>query len=101
MKEFKRISDMEKLFDEVLEAQDSIEKEIENYKNIQEKVQRLEKYYSSKQWKDDFAADERGEIPFSIKRVVLSEDGIYDLLERNKEIMDMLDSLDKEEGNST
>ncbi len=49
MKEFKRISDMEKLFDEVLEAQDSIEKEIENYKNIQEKVQRLEKYYSSSQ----------------------------------------------------
>ena len=101
MKEFKRISDMEKLFDEVLEAQDSLEKEIENYKNIQEKVQRLEKYYSSKQWKDDFAADERGEIPFSIKRGVLSEDGIYDLLERNKEIMDMLDSLDKEEENST
>ena len=49
MKEFKRISDMEKLFDEVLEAQDSIEKEIENYKNIQEKVQRLEKYYASSQ----------------------------------------------------
>ncbi len=97
MKEFKRISDMEKLFDEVLEAQDSIEKEIENYKNIQEKVQRLERYYSSKQWKDDFAADERGEIPSSIKRGVLSEDGIYDLLERNKEIMDMLNSLDKEE----
>lgn len=101
MKEFKRISEMEKLFDEVLEAQDSIEKEIENYKNIQEKVQRLEKYYASKQWKEDFAADERGEIPFSIKRGVLSEDGIYDLLERNKEIMDMLDSLDKEEENST
>lgn len=101
MKEFKRISDMEKLFDEVLEAQDSIEKEIENYKNIQEKVQRLEKYYSSKQWKDDFAADERGEIPSHIKRGVLSEDGIYDLLERNKEIMDMLNSLDKEEENST
>ena len=38
MKEFKRISDMEKLFDEVLEAQDSIEKELENYKNIQAKV---------------------------------------------------------------
>ena len=101
MKEFKRISDMEKLFDEVMEAQDSIEKEIENYKNIQEKVQRLEKYYASKQWKDDFDADERGEIPSHIKRGVLSEDGIYDLLERNKEIMDMLDSLDKVEGNST
>ena len=36
--------------------------------------------------------DERGEIPRDIKRGVLSEDGIYDVLERNKEIMDMLGS---------
>lgn len=92
MKEFKRISDMEKLFDEVLEAQDSLEKELENYKNIQAKIQKLEKYYTSKQWKEDFAMDERGEIPADVKRGVLSEDGIYNMLERNREILDMLDN---------
>ena len=37
-------------------------------------------------WKDDFEADERGEFPADMKRGVLSEDGIYDLLESAKEI---------------
>jgi hypothetical protein len=36
--------------------------------------------------------DERGEIPADIKRGVLSEDGIYDLLERNSEIMRMIET---------
>ena len=40
--------------------------------------------------KEDFAADESGEIPADIKRGVLSEDGIYNLLERNREIMGMI-----------
>lgn len=89
-KDFKHISDMEKIFDEVLDAQDYLDKAIENYKKLQPKIQKLDKYYSSKQWKDDFAADERGEIPVSMKRGVLSEDGIYNMLERNKEILEML-----------
>ncbi len=87
---YKHISDMEKLFDEVLEAQNSLENAIENYKGLQGKVRELEDYYSGKQWKEDFAADERGEIPADIKRGVLSEDGIYNMLERNKEILDMI-----------
>ncbi len=35
--------------------------------------------------------DEEGRLPQNIKRGVLSEDGIYDMLERNKEIMKMID----------
>ena len=46
----------------------------------------LEDYYRSPQWKDDFEADERGGFPADMKRGVLSEDGIYDLLESAKEI---------------
>ncbi|AOZ95353.1 DUF4298 domain-containing protein [Butyrivibrio hungatei] len=101
MGKYDHIIEMEKLFDEAKRRQTVLEMAIADYKNFQPSIQKLEKYYSSNQWKDDFAADERGEIPFSIKRGVLSEDGIYDLLERNKEIMDMLNSLDKEEENST
>lgn len=37
-------------------------------------------YYESGQWLRDFEADERGELPHGLKRGVLSEDGIYDLL---------------------
>lgn len=40
----------------------------------------LSSYYESL-WKEDFEADEKGLIPKDIKRGVLSEDGLYDLLQ--------------------
>ncbi|MDO4847516.1 MAG: SLC13 family permease [Clostridiaceae bacterium] len=45
----------------------------------------LEAYYASDEWKQDFEADEAGLLPDYVKRGVLSEDGIYNLLERAKE----------------
>ena len=42
----------------------------------------LESYYTSAAWKQDLAADEAGLLPQKLKRGVLSEDGIFDLLER-------------------
>lgn len=51
-------------------------------------------YYGSKQWREDFEADEQGLYPEDLKRGVLSEDGVYNLLEQNKEIMDVLKSID-------
>ena len=42
----------------------------------------LKEYMDSGQWKADFEADEAGKIPAGVKRGVLSEDGLYDLLER-------------------
>ncbi|ADL35747.1 hypothetical protein bpr_III058 [Butyrivibrio proteoclasticus B316] len=87
---FNHISDMENIFDEVLDAQYLIENALKEYRNLQNKVRMIEDYYSSKQWIKDFEMDERGEIPPEVKRGVLSEDGIYRMLERNKEIMKMI-----------
>ena len=47
-------------------------------------------YYTSDQWKEDFAADETGRYPKNLKRGVLSEDGIYNVLERNKELLERI-----------
>lgn len=44
----------------------------------------LSDYYSSPEWKLDFAADESGRLPKELKRGVLSEDGLYNLLENFK-----------------
>jgi len=35
----------------------------------------------SGQWKNDFEADEKGLLPQELKKGVLSEDGLYNLLE--------------------
>ena len=41
----------------------------------------LADYYFGGQWLRDYEADERGELPEHLKRGVLSEDGIWNLLE--------------------
>ena len=55
-------------------------------KAIKEDVAELNKYYSSDLWKQDFAADEAGNLPLDLKRGVLSEDGIWNLLSDYREI---------------
>ena len=60
-KDFKHISEMEKIFDKVLQTQSAFEKAIEEYRELQPEIDKLEAYYSGKQWKDDHAMDERGE----------------------------------------
>ena len=51
-----------------------------------EDLDTLRKYLDSGQWQKDFEADEAGEIPVDIKRGVLSEDGLYNLLEEVDEL---------------
>lgn len=46
----------------------------------------LEVYYTSPAWRTDFEADEAGLLPPDLKRGVLSEDGIYNLLEEYKRV---------------
>ena len=47
---------------------------------------KLDIYYQSSEWKIDHGYDEAGLLPTDLKRGVLSEDGIYNLLEEYKEL---------------
>ena len=69
---FKRIAEMEELFDLVSAGKGTVEDKA-----------KLEAYYTSGDWKFDFGLDESGLLPAGLKRGVLSEDGIYNLLEEN------------------
>ena len=42
----------------------------------------LRDYYENGQWLRDYEADERGELPATLKRGVLSQDGLWDLLNK-------------------
>ena len=42
----------------------------------------LTAYYESGQWLQDYEADERGELPRNLKRGVLSQDGLWELLSK-------------------
>ena len=55
---------------------------LDSYSQVQHEIEILEKYLDSKQWHADFEADEAGKLPADMPRGVLSEDGLYNLLNR-------------------
>lgn len=69
-----RVSFYETLFDEVSAAKDT------TASDIQQKLRILDDYYTSGQWLKDYEADEQGLLPDDLKRGVLSQDALYDIL---------------------
>jgi 2-keto-3-deoxy-L-rhamnonate aldolase RhmA len=49
------------------------------------KADELASYYAGDEWKRDFADDEAGLLPRDLQRGILSEDGIYNLLEEYRD----------------
>ncbi|MBQ6578651.1 MAG: DUF4298 domain-containing protein [Bacteroidales bacterium] len=76
-----RVKTMEKAFGLVSGAISKLQEDTDVIGKLKGTVSELDKYLSSGLWKKDFEADERGEIPIEVKRGVLSEDGLYNLLE--------------------
>ncbi len=79
-----RIKKMEAILDEANEAMEELDRAYERYIAVQGKIEKLAKYYGGSQWKSDFEYDEKGKLPADLKRGVLSEDAVFDMLERNK-----------------
>ncbi len=85
--QIERIKKMESYLDEAGEALSELAEALDRYEKIQSKYYKLEEYYSSQKWMDDFEADEAGKLPEDLKRGVLSEDAVYDLITDHRELM--------------
>lgn len=83
MNQIERIEYMEKILDESTEAANKLFDALEEYANLSDKYHELIDYYSSDLWLKDLDSDESGNLPESLKRGVLSEDAVYDLLTKN------------------
>ena len=86
MEQIERISKMEKLFDFALNAINELPTNEALYWETKKAIEILSAYYGSKEWKQDYADDEAGRLPKDLKRGVLSEDGIWNLLSDWKEL---------------
>ncbi len=75
-----RIQEMEQYYDEILHAVNACPDAVVEDEVIRKKVQMLEEYCTGGQWLQDYECDERGELPANLKRGVLSQDGLYNLL---------------------
>ena len=86
MEQVERIRQMELRLDRASSAVMELSASLEKYNEAQDDIAQLSAYYSSDEWKQDFAADEAGELPPSLRRGVLSEDAVWNLLTDNKEL---------------
>ncbi len=80
-KQIERIKHYEVLFDKITFTINNLNSSIIELKNLKPEIDELTSYYNGKMWKKDFSDDEKGLIPPDLKRGVLSEDGIYNILE--------------------
>jgi len=75
-----RVHQMEAAMDAVLEALNCRGEAARREPEIQEKLRLLTDYMDSGGWLADYELDEAGGLPPDLKRGVLSEDGLYNLL---------------------
>lgn len=90
MEQIERIGLMEKHLERASKAVKGLYDALEDFADVQESLKELEVYYGSKEWKKDFSDDEMGLLPPDLKRGVLSEDGIWNLLEEARALKDRM-----------
>lgn len=76
-----RIRRMERHLNAAVAAFKRLEAALDKWESVQEAIAALDEYYGSDLWKQDLADDEAGLLPDDLKRGILSEDGIWNLLE--------------------
>lgn len=81
--QIKKIENAELALDRAQTAVSALEKAWEDYLSVSDDIEKLEKYLNSPERRQDLEADEAGKLPDRLRRGVLSEDAIWDLLEQN------------------
>ncbi len=81
MTQIERITRMEALLDKGTEVVRRLEQALDDFAALQPDMAELEAYYDGPDWRADYESDEAGQLPKDLKRGVLSEDAVYNLLE--------------------
>ena len=85
-----RITYYEEILDQTAAAIRNLDAALNEYEAVRPLLQELERYYTGPEWKADFDADAAGTFPQDLKRGVLSEDGIDDVLGSFRDLEDRL-----------
>ena len=81
IEQIERIERMEHHLEHATQVAKRLAEALDEYEGVKEALLELESYYGSEDWKKDFADDEQGLLPKDLKRGVLSEDAIWNVLE--------------------
>ncbi len=92
MPDLERIRHYEALLDRAEPAVEKLLAALRDYAEAKPLVEALREYYRS-DWKEDAAMDEAGLLPPDLKRGVLSQDAVFDLLAGDQAIQEMISRL--------
>ena len=81
-----RIRQMETYLDRVLSAMKNTPESVTAEEEVHEALHNLVNYYENGQWLRDYEIDEQGLLPKDLKRGILAEDTLYNLLDRLERI---------------
>lgn len=90
MTQIERITRMEALLDRSEEVIKRLETALEDFDDLQPDIAELDAYLSSPDWRADFESDEAGLLPADLKRGVLSEDALWNLMEDYQRLMERI-----------
>ena len=76
-----RVAAMSRAMARVQKAVDALSRNLDRMEKLCATVAELDEYQRSGLWLKDFEADEAGSLPADVNRTVLSEDGLYNLLQ--------------------
>ena len=88
-----RIGRMELLMNRASAAVTGLSAALDGYVEALEAISALSDYYGSEAWRQDRADDEAGRLPAGMRRGVLSEDGLWNLLSDNRQLLSELEDL--------
>jgi len=88
-----RIRQMERRLTSATAAVKRLEAALDKYEAVQEAIAALDEYYGSDLWRHDLDDDEAGRLPEGLKRGVLSEDGVWNLLTDVRDLNTRLQQL--------
>ncbi len=91
--QLRRVAHMEDIFDHVSAALDSLGLAVREYSALRPELLQLENYYENGQWMSDFLAEREDAFPKDMKRGILTEDAIYDLLTEVERVKQGLNDL--------
>lgn len=93
MNQMERIAHMEQIFDETRAAVSGLADALDAYNAMCPALKELTDYYGSPLWMQDYKDDEAGLLPADLKRGILSEDGIWNLLTDNRRLLEDLKTM--------
>ena len=95
MDQIERITRMETILNEAAAAAAALDRALDRWAAVQAGLAELEAYYSGGEWMRDFDDDSAGKIPRDLRRGVLSEDAVYDLLTDRNRLLARMKELGK------